>query len=96
MSPNCLLKVKTSLDSWIFLIIYLSVNFSEANDLTTIFNLRQKFLEYNLIFDYAFKESNVNEKDMQQLLQTILIVVVAVLGTLCILLFAAFVVRTRR
>ncbi|XP_044727276.1 cadherin-23-like [Chrysoperla carnea] len=68
---------------------------SEANDLTTIFNLRQKFLEYNLIFDYAFKESNVNEKDMQQLLQTILIVVVAVLGTLCILLFAAFVVRTR-
>ena len=58
--------------------------------------LLDKFVDYNLHLKEIESPSDADSTDMEGVLQTVLIVVSVVLGTLVIILFAAFFIKTRR
>ncbi|GLV42168.1 dachsous [Carabus blaptoides fortunei] len=72
-----------------------SVITTKVTNIDTAQILRNRFRDRGLNFSDIPDTSSDQSKDMEYLLQTLLIVVSVVLGTLCIILFVAFIIRTR-
>jgi hypothetical protein len=58
--------------------------------------LRDALMDEKLVLDSIEDPAAETTADMEGVLQTVLIVVSVVLGTLVVILFAAFFIRTRR